>query len=83
MGLNKLTTLDYIGKKWKQFEDWFDLHCGYYLTNGNKVEAREKRLREKFNIQTKKQIDNLDDIEYVSKNIMKGLRVPPSDKDKF
>ena len=27
---------------------------------------------------TKKQID---DIEYVSKNIMKGLRVPPSDKD--
>ena len=30
---------------------------------------------------TKKQLDDLDDIEYVSKNIMKGLRVPPSDKD--
>jgi hypothetical protein len=30
---------------------------------------------------TKKQLDNLDDIEYVRKNIMKGLRVPPSDKD--
>ena len=27
---------------------------------------------------TKKQID---DIEYVGKNLMKGLRVPPSDKD--
>jgi hypothetical protein len=30
---------------------------------------------------TKKQLNNLDDIEYVRKNIMKGLRVPPSDKD--
>ncbi len=30
---------------------------------------------------TKKQIDDLKDIEYVGKNLMKGLRVPPSDKD--
>jgi hypothetical protein len=30
---------------------------------------------------TKKQLDDLDDIEYVSKNIMNGLTIPPSDKD--
>jgi len=30
---------------------------------------------------TKKQLDDLDDIEYVSKNIMNGLIIPPSDKD--
>lgn len=30
---------------------------------------------------TKKQVENIDDIEYVGKNLMKGLRVPPSDKD--
>lgn len=30
---------------------------------------------------TKKQIDDIDDIEYVSKNIMNGLTIPPSDKD--
>lgn len=30
---------------------------------------------------TKKQIDDLDDIEYVGKNIMNGLTIPPSDKD--
>jgi hypothetical protein len=36
-----------LSKKWKQFEDWFDLRYGYWFTNGNKVEAREKRLNEK------------------------------------
>ena len=41
-----------LSKKWKQLEDWFDLHCGWFLTNGNKTEAREKRLREKLNIRT-------------------------------
>ncbi len=38
-----------LSKKWKQLEDWFDLHYGWYLTNGNKVDIIEKRLREKFN----------------------------------
>ena len=47
-----------ISKKWKQFEDWFDLHCGWFLTNVNKVERRQKRLREKFNIRTEYTTDS-------------------------
>jgi hypothetical protein len=47
-----------LSKNWKQFEDWVDLHIGYYLTNGRKVEAREKRLREKFNIRTEHTTDS-------------------------
>lgn len=36
----------------KKFEEWFDLKFGWFFTNGNKMEAREKRLREK--LKTKK-----------------------------
>jgi hypothetical protein len=45
--------MEMIRNKYKQFEEWFDLYCGWFLTNGNKVEMREIRLREKFNIRTK------------------------------
>tara|TARA_R110000803_G_scaffold43094_4_gene92252 strand:+ start:419 stop:646 length:228 start_codon:yes stop_codon:yes gene_type:complete len=71
-----------LNKKWKQFEDWFDLHCGYYLTNGNKVEAREKRLREKFNIQT----NNTDLVQQINRWTEKPLETnenKTTNKDKF
>jgi hypothetical protein len=45
--------MEKIKNKYKQFEEWFDLHCGWFLTNGRKVEMRELRLREKFNIRRK------------------------------
>lgn len=37
-----------IIKKFIDFQDWFDLKFGWFFTNGMKVEAREKRLREKY-----------------------------------
>jgi hypothetical protein len=31
-----------LNKKWKQFENWFNLYCGWFFTNGNKVGVNEK-----------------------------------------
>jgi hypothetical protein len=36
--------------KYRKFEDWFDIRFGWFFTNGNKVDKRNERLREKFNI---------------------------------
>jgi hypothetical protein len=33
----------------KRFSDWFDLHLGWFFTNGRKMEARSKRLKKTFN----------------------------------
>lgn len=35
-------------EKYKKFEEWFDYYFGWFFTNGNKIERRDKILREKF-----------------------------------
>jgi len=31
-----------------RFSDWFDLHFGWFFTNGRKMEARNGRLKKIF-----------------------------------
>ncbi len=43
-------------KAYKKFEGWFDYKFGWFFTNGNKMEFRERELHKKFKLNTKNNV---------------------------